>query len=195
MHATNTLNNANCSNCEDEEPPPSSEPCGPAILVHGIRQNCDCGVWDNAFVEMNGDEVMYTECQEADRASAFADGAHWAMEWLRSLVEMAMIIRFYHTTETPLARIDPLQAALDNTVANFPDPVRSAVLRTTYAWGTNPEGEPILLVWLVLHDNASIGGQNISGNIELMRPVAHSLATLQIEAPFFLRVRTASEAA
>lgn len=78
----------------DDEAQPDSEPCGPTVVVEGIRQDCGLGVWDNAFEY--ADTVLYTRIVNArgkDAAEAFGDGAEWMTRWIEAIVGMGAAIR------------------------------------------------------------------------------------------------------
>lgn len=71
---------------------PDSEPCGPAAVVNGIRQDCAMGVWDNAFEEAEGprfEELVV----DNDPHEAFAHGADWAVCWLAAIIGLGHGVR------------------------------------------------------------------------------------------------------
>jgi hypothetical protein len=67
-----------------------SEPCGPAVFVNGIRQNCDCGVFDNAL------DYAGSELWDNDPGECFAKGADWGAGWMAAIITMALAIQDNH---------------------------------------------------------------------------------------------------
>ena len=80
-----------------------SEPCGPAVEVHGIRQDCEMGVWDNAFLRAEED----LDLNGFDRQECFALGADWGAGWGAAIVGMAQAIRDRPKPYAPRCSCDP----------------------------------------------------------------------------------------
>ena len=67
-----------------------------AAVVNGIRQDCDCGVWDNACDEAGRREIHTPDGEETE---AFADGAEWGAGWAFAIIGMAEAIRSRETRQ------------------------------------------------------------------------------------------------
>jgi hypothetical protein len=70
-------------------PVADSEPHVPAVEVNDVRQDCDCGVWDNALLYA----LDHVNPENYDMFEAFALGADWGVTWLSAIVGMAEAIR------------------------------------------------------------------------------------------------------
>jgi len=71
--------------------PPDSEPAGPTVVVNGIRQDCDIGVWDNAFEHAEESTGRMAHCE--DLSEAFAHGADWGARWMGTIIGIGTAIR------------------------------------------------------------------------------------------------------
>lgn len=86
----------------------SGELC--AETIDGVRQDCDLGVWDNAFIHADAQGPWVSDASEA-----FAHGADWAARWIAGLMGMATAI---HQSEV-VRQLDALDDT-DGTDADEP---------------------------------------------------------------------------
>lgn len=82
-----------------DEDAPDSEPCGPADVVNGLRQDCGLGAWDLGFLEgarqLGLVDALDGEMDTVVEAglTGFGHGADWGIGWAFAIVGMAEAIR------------------------------------------------------------------------------------------------------
>jgi hypothetical protein len=99
---------------------PDSEPLGPAAEVNGVRQDCDCGVWDNALLHA----LEHVNRENYCAYELFALGADWGVAWLSAIIGMAEAIRRTHLGIRPVVRVQ-----------SKPGPIELPPLCNVCGWG------------------------------------------------------------
>ena len=63
-----------------------------AVVVNGIRQNCNAGVWDNAFLHADS-EALESPLAEDDPPEVYAHGADWGARWMAAIIGIGEAIQ------------------------------------------------------------------------------------------------------
>ena len=56
-------------------------------VVNGIRQDCNRGVWDNAYAHADTDDLQ-SPLAEDDPPEVYAHGADWGARWMATIIGM-----------------------------------------------------------------------------------------------------------